>query len=380
MKRIYPRTGPVCRKAFGSALLWIIAAVVILAIALAATLVITQRRPPAKSASHAHTQPGYNHKKADHRLANLQQSLTDLMVRHHNPAPLIAQIRGFTHTYPTDPDGWKLLGQALSYDSQPKAGYAAVARSLKLDADQPGLESIAGTLAMQLGHYRDAAAHYGQAVSLDPSTGRYRVLLASAQVQMQQYSKAEITLLTALKLDSSLYQAHAELSSLYAQQDKLPQALDQIKRAIAMIPDKKRQEKQLYIRRRAKLLIRANRFNDALSVLENLPLQQVYSLPVLKQIAVCYELLGKPAQAAANYEKARVYLPENKHVIAQAIHWHLKAGQVAMAAQDLSDIRNIAPDWPEIQTLQKQIDHAQKSHTKRTQPPQPSTAVSPRHR
>jgi tetratricopeptide (TPR) repeat protein len=113
-----------------------------------------------------------------------------------------------------------------------KPAYEQLSRSLDLDRQQPEVQLLAGTVAMQLGNTEQAAQHYSMATGLSPREPRYLVHLALAYLKLGQTDRARDTFLGAIRVDSSCHAAFKGLADLYAQQNKLDLALGQIQNAI----------------------------------------------------------------------------------------------------------------------------------------------------
>jgi len=68
-------------------------------------------------------------------------------------------------------------------------------------------------------------------------------------------------------------------------------------------------------------------------------------------------MLGKPALAAEQYEKALDLDPSHDHAAAEAARWWLKAGDPDAAARNLKVLRRINPRHPAIPELAEQVSH-----------------------
>jgi len=298
-------------------------------------------------------------KAAQRQLRRLEKQYRNAVNAAGDAAGLVESGRGLVQQYPEFGPARRLLGQILLTAGQFEAGYEQISRALELaDKARPELQEMAGTMAMQLGRYERALNHFGEASSLRPEITKYRVFKARALVEMQRFDEARHELLTALNQDSSSYLAHGVMAQLYAKQHRLDQARKHIRRAIELLPPEKDDQRYLYVRQRAELLRRANRPNDALSVLADLPAEERFNKPVLSELALNFHLAGQTGRAATLYANALKAKPHSEAVAEGAVEWAIKAGRLEQARDHLEALRRINPRSPKLSTFRDKLDQA----------------------
>ncbi len=275
--------------------------------------------------------------------------------------PLLEEGRKLAKKYPDYGPVHLLLGQMLVSDGKLKEGYSQMQRAIELDPDDADVHLIAGTAAAMLHKYEAAKDQYAKAVSLDPTNGKYRMHLAKAYMEMQRYDEARLELLRALRQDSSLDQAYGVMAELYARQNEVDLALQQVRRALSLLPPdsemsrEQRERKVNYIRQRSALLRRNSQVEDALSVLRDLPKDQWYEPKVMEDFATCWMMLGKPEKGAEHYEQALKQNPTDAVAAAGTARWYLKARQPADADRMIKQLGYIDPKYPDLPELREKL-------------------------
>ena len=112
----------------------------------------------------------------------------------------------------------------------------------------------------------------------------------------------------------------------------------------------------IYIRRKAQLLRRNNKPNEALLTLQSLSDAQRADSRVMEEMATCWAMLGKPDKGAALFEQAMVLEPTRWDWVAQAARWRLKADDKKTARQHLAKLKQINPRAEAIAVLEAQLD------------------------
>jgi len=302
-------------------------------------------------------------KQAREQLFQLQ----DTYSTHRDPAnlqPMIDKARELVDQYPQLSGAHVLLGQMLLDDNKLTEALEQLQKSLELNQRQPHIQYLAGNTALMIGNLGAAEKHISQAISMDPTNGRYRLHMAMVYLGKRKYPEARMTLLQALNFDSSLHEAHSGLSDLYARQNKLSLALQQINKAIDRTPDTSggvsggasggdHGDWVIYMRKKANLLRRANKPGDALRILEGLSPRERINPAVMNEVALCFALMGKPQQAASLYEQALIVLPMDVDLLVGAVRWHHKAGDIDAAKLHLRSLRKIDPQLPVIKKLER---------------------------
>lgn len=292
------------------------------------------------------------------QIEQLQQRFSEAISQRKDTTSFIASARQLAQQYPANSAAQIMLGQVLLFNDHHQQALEAFEAGLTLNPAQPELELLAGTVAMQLEQYESAQRHYSQAVGLEPANARYRVHLAQSLVAQQQYDAARQVLIEALKLDSNMHQAYAGLGDLYARENKLELAIQQVKRAIELTPEQDARSLSAYTRRHAALLRRANKPAESLSVLGSLPPEQLYHAAVMKEVAAGWMMLGEPSRAAQHYERALLFDPTHDLAAAEAARYYLKAGNVERAKLMVDKLRSINPRWPGLEELAEAVQQA----------------------
>lgn len=346
------------RRNAGGAATWLIVGLLLLTTIAALTLWGSGRRghkpvsiPPIDPALLTAEATG----PVDAELSALGDLLGQVMENKRDVQPLVDRIDVFLASHPDSAAGHMLKGQALMYGGRLAESIEAFERSLELEPRQAQVHSLAGTAAMMLNQDDRARHHYEQALSIEPDNGPFAVFLANVQQKLDQDDQAVMTLLTALRRDSTLHEAYALLSDIYAKENKLSLAMDQIKRAIESTPADQPNTAVTYALKRAALLRRDNQPAESLAVLDALPSSALLRRDVQRDTATSWAMLGKPAMAAELYERVLTIDPSNDHAAAEAAHWWLKADNPDAARKALQALRRINPRSEAIPDLNKAL-------------------------
>jgi Tfp pilus assembly protein PilF len=321
---------------------WIIALLALAAV-LTAFLLLRRDRPSAADAAAGAGAIYFDETAAVQELDQLQQRFTDLVSSGKDVTPLIVDMQRLVERYPRISAARTLWAQALLFTGRGREALQQLEQSLQLDPRQAEVHLLAGTVALQLAQIEVAERHYSQAVGLDTANGRYRLHLASIYLKQQDYDKARATLLEALRCDSSLHEAHAALSDLYAQQNKVNLAVEQIKRALELSPPDDHARRTIYLRKEAALFRRDNKPEEALAVLRQLPPVAMMEIAVGDDLAGCWAMLGQPDKAASHFEQVLIIDATNDLAAARAALWRIRADQPDKARQNLETLRRINP-------------------------------------
>lgn len=258
-------------------------------------------------------------------------------------AALVRDLQELADKFPNHAPLRTLLGQAFLQSEQFKPAYEQLSRSLELDRQQPEVQLLAGTVAMQLGNTEQAAQHYSMATGLSPREPRYLVHLALAYLKLGQMDRARDTFLGAIRVDSSCHAAFKGLADLYAQQNKLDLALGQIQNAIDQTPLSDRKVQVIYLRQKSSLLRRANRPTEALAVFDALTPTERAEPGVVQEIATTWGQLGEPRKAAEAFEAALDAKPLEPALLVEAARWRIKIGDTSKALEHIASLRSVNP-------------------------------------
>lgn len=299
--------------------------------------------------------------KAHEELQRLQESFVQLATAKKPITSIFQATQRLVRRHPRYAAGHTFLAQLLVYQRQFQQAYEHYNRSTELDGQQPEVHLLAGTLAVQLKDLDSAYRHYSQALGLDPTQTRYRLHLAQIHIKRQEYPQARRELLRVLQSDSSNHQAYASLGDLFARQNKLALALAQIDKAIDHAPSKDRSRKIAYTRQKAQWLRRANRAEDALLTMQGVDLDDAEglgvetSMAVIEDMALCWAMLGQPAESARLYEKALKDAPTQWRYAEGAARWWVQAGEAQAAERHLDVLKRLNPRSAVIQELEPQL-------------------------
>ena len=267
----------------------------------------------------------------------------------------LAELTRLVEKYPRYAAARSQLALVLSDSGRLEEAYAQLERCLDLDGQQPNVHMLAGTIATNLNDLAGAAHHYSQAIGLEPSSGQYRVFLAQVQIKQNAFELARMTLLEALRIDSSQHEAYACLSDLYARRNMLDLALLQNQKAIEHVPITEQHKQIGYLRRKAALLRRMNRPEESLQTLRGLFPKYRDQIPVIEEMAMSWHLLGQPENGARLYEQQLILNPTQWQLAAGAATWWLKAGEMKNAERHVATVKRIDPWAPVIPELEKKL-------------------------
>ena len=352
-----------------------LAAILILAAATIGVLGLAYYRVSRPTEPAARPDPAQRaREQAQRELQQLQQLYTQTRTDRNTLKPLVQSVRRLVERHPQFAAARTMLAQVLLDTDQPREALAQLTAGLELDANQPEIHCMAGVVAQNLDELDVAAHHFSQAVGLDKRNGRYRVHLASLYLRRHQFDEAERLLLEALLVDSSLHAAHAALSDIYASQNKLSLALDQIRKALECTPTPERSKYVVYVRKQGRLQLRDGRPDDALRALQALSLKEQFEPDVMADMATCRAYQSHFGRAAELYERATTLFPAEARFLAQAAHWRLRAGDLVAFEHHLRALRRLDPNLPIIAELERQKarQESRESESPTSQPLAPS--------
>jgi len=325
-------------------------AAVFVAVLLVASIYWSRRGQPADGAGSVPFDPCVAREELESVGQRVNRALADGAISD----VLIAEVRAVVERYPKFAAARTLWAQVLLVKGESSGAYEQLQRSLELDPAQPEIHQLAGAVAEKLGRLDRAGWHYAQAIALDGQRTDYRLKLANVYLRQQQPERARELMLEALRLDSGQHLAYAMLADLYASQNKIDLALDQIQKAIEHTPVAQRSKQIGYVRTRASLLRRANRPQDSLQVLNSLSPRERFDPAVLADVAVSWAMLGQPGKAALEYEAALEAEPTRALWAVEAARWQLKAGNRSAAAAHLATARALDSSAPSLADLDVQ--------------------------
>jgi len=338
----YPR--PVAAARGASSVLVVVVIVVVIAAAIAVG-VLTQTRGPAA--------PDPAKAQADIEL--LAQKLSLAIQNQRDTRVLLEPAKQLAQRYEGFASAHTLYGQALMHNGQLRPAAAQLRQALALEPDHAQAHALLGAVHIQLEAYDAARSNLQQAISLDDQNPAHRVKLANLELLAGDLPAAERAALDALRLNSKQHQAYVVLSHVAEQRKQLDLAQQQMGKAIDALPGEEEANRIAYVRRRAKLLRRDNRPQDALAALRALPPQLLFRMEVADDTAVTYGMMSQPASAAQVYVSVLHIQQVNDRAMAEAARWYLKAGLRDEAREMVERLTRVNPRYPDLNDLRRQL-------------------------
>lgn len=292
-------------------------------------------------------------RKAREEVVDLQEHFTTAADA-GNTKGIGEDVQRLVERYPRYAPARTLLAQVYLFDGRLPEAYEQLKLSIDLDRQQPEVHLLAGTTARQLGFHDEAARFYSTASQLTPENVSYRLHLAQAYMERQDYDRARMQILEALSRDSSSAEAYALQSDLEAKQNHIEQALVNIQKAIENTPLTARPLQVQYIRRKAQLMRRNNKPDEALLVLDALSGRD-RDFAVLGEMATCWGMLGKPAKGAKIFEDALAENPTSETLAIAAAEWWGRAQDKKGVQRMIDRLREMNPRLPVIADLEQKV-------------------------
>jgi len=286
--------------------------------------------------------------RAEEELDALVEAFTGINNRGEAMDGLVRAARQLVERYPRFAEGRAFYGQMLMLVGRTDPAIEQFKLSLDLDRQQPGTHLLMGTLYLQTDRPVEAAKAFDQAVSLEPTNASYRLHLAQAHLDLEEYDKARRAFLEVIQHNPEAHQAYSGLADLYLKQNKTGLALTQLERAIEHVPDEQEHIKTLYRRKKAAALRRDNDPEGALLVLQAIPFAQRQSPAILEEMATSWAMLGKPERGADLFKTALAMDPLNTDLLAGAIRWYDKAGNEEQRDRFARMLERTDPNHPAL--------------------------------
>ncbi len=323
----------------------VVAAVVVVVVACLLAVMLTADRNP----------PPMDLEAAQARVEELGQMLTQAIENNRDTSALLETSSRLVRELPDFAPAHVVHGQLLMHNGQLEPAAAALRESLRLSPDNAQAHSLLGSVFIKLNDLPAARSNFDLAISLNKTNPEYRVKLADALVKQGDDAAAEAAALDALRLNSEYHPAYALLSQVYENRQQLDMAQQQMAKAIAALPGEQEATRVQYVRRRAAMLRRANRPEEALDVLNALPREQLYTMEVGEDLARTYGMLSQPLAMGLFYDTLSGMEPTNPEPAALAAAWYLWAGEVELARGMVAELQRISPRHPELPELLKQL-------------------------
>ena len=145
--------------------------------------------------------------------------------------------RALAEAVPASPWGPMMVGAALALGGDALAAAPHLRAASRLAGRNPAAHVRLGAVAMHLGRFRDAEAHYAQALAIDPRSADARAGFGLARLALGDASGAEASLRASLGLQHHAPALHHQLGLLFAAQRRWPEAAAALRVALAQHPD-----------------------------------------------------------------------------------------------------------------------------------------------
>jgi tetratricopeptide (TPR) repeat protein len=206
--------------------------------------------------------------------------------------------------------------------------YEQYAKALAIGPRDSTLEFTAGQVASAAGLHENAADHFGLAQRSDPYNTAYPLMLGMVERQLGRTDAAKASLLRAANLDPQNAFAWGTLADIALGENNLNLAIQHITRARQLQPES-REWRLIEARARR----RRGEPEAALMLLLTLESSQRREAPVVRQIAECYGLLNRHADAARIWAEGAEAHPRDAALAFEAAAAFDRAGDRARALE-----------------------------------------------
>lgn len=242
------------------------------------------------------------------------------------PGKAVAMLNEAIGRYPATQALYTTLGTILVGQRQPAEAYAQYEKALAVGPRTAELEFTAGTVAGLADRPDRAVEHFAAASAQEPANAKIALHLGQAQMKLNQDDAARASLVRSLKLDENQAIAWGMLAEISLRQNSAPMALQHIEKARRLEPGTLAWR---IIEARAHR--RENNPRAALETLAGLSDAEKRQDAVLRLMAECYGMLGRPGDAASLYASASDAQPEAADLAFEAAVWMERAGDAARA-------------------------------------------------
>ncbi|MBI1367461.1 MAG: tetratricopeptide repeat protein [Planctomycetes bacterium] len=244
--------------------------------------------------------------------------------------------------YPNDAPSHVLLAQVLIAEGKTQDAYDHVAEGLKYDEGNPEAHFLAGRLAQELDNLDKAKFHFTRASMLDPNQAKYPLYLGAVLLRQGDLDAAQLQLLRAQRIDTSLAVAYSMQAEIAARRGKIDMAIEEVNKAIDLSKDDAAKRLN-YVLQKAQLLRRNNDPAAALSLLTSLDTADQQKGAVVEHIADCYQMMNQPAKAAAVWSELFALEPTNARAAGEAAWAYHRADDDRHARQYIDMALRIDP-------------------------------------
>ncbi|MBX3384968.1 MAG: hypothetical protein KF768_00190 [Phycisphaeraceae bacterium] len=206
------------------------------------------------------------------------------------------------------------------------------------------LHGEAGTCALKAGFVDRAIEHYAAAQLADSTNPRFPLFLAMAQIRAGEDGAAMASLVRVTLLQPDAAEAWGTMAELELRKNRVDLAAQHLDRALALQPD---QLKWRLVQGR--IFNRKGEPERTVALLSALGPEALKNRAALRLMGESYGLLGRPADAAALYERAAQAEPTDADLWYQAALWHERAGDADKRRRTASTAAMLG--HPEAHTL-----------------------------
>ncbi len=244
------------------------------------------------------------------------------------PSAAESVLSGAVRQYPADQDLRLAFVDLLMVQRRWSDAYDQSLAAIQIGQVPAPVEFTAGTLANMTNRPALAAAHYANAMRLDPNNPDYPVYLASVQLKLNETQDAKASLAIAARLAPDRAQIYGMLAQIALSENKLGIAGQQIVKARQIQP-----AEPAWVLMEARIRKREGDTERALDLLHTLPRQELDMPGTLALLAECYGFLGRPGEAVSRYLDAAERQPTNPELAFEAAQWLERAGERAEAVR-----------------------------------------------
>jgi tetratricopeptide (TPR) repeat protein len=292
---------------------------------------------------------------ATEAVQTLGQKLSLAIQNERDTRPLLDPAAKLVEQYPEFAPAYTLHGQVLMTLGRLDAAAKQMRTALEIGGEDPQTRALLGGVYLKLEDDDAARSNYQAAISLEKENPEHRVKLANLEYEAGNLEAAKRAALDALALDSSRHQAYALLSQVYEKQGEPSLAAQQMEKALEVLGGEEEATRVAYVRRRAAMLRRINRPEDALAALRELPPEMLFNMDIAPDFERTYGMMGQPLLVAAYYEEISRIEPVNPEPVASAAAWYLKAGDEDSARAMVQRLRKLNPRHPQLPALVEKL-------------------------
>lgn len=246
--------------------------------------------------------------------------------------------------YPEDLDLRVSYGDLLMMTEDYAGAYDQFVAAIEIGPATADMEFTAGTLASTLDQNEAAVSHYERAQRMNPQNPEYPMYLAAVQIQMNNLKDAKTNLALAAQLAPDRAEIWAMRADVAIRENKNPIALQMVERARDLQP-----RVVEWIVLECKIQKRYGNPERAINMLTGLPEEHLQDPDVLKLLAECFGMVGRPGDAASRYVDAARAQPEDAELAFQSALWLERAGEREDATRWGARARDLghptASDW-----------------------------------